>query len=208
MSRPLRKEFPGAIYRVTSRGDGREPIYVDDEDRVAFPDVLGSAMNRFDAQVLDYREMDHHHHLVLHTRRANLSWLMRQINGFYTQTFNRRHGLIGHLFQGRFEAILVDRDAYLLTLCRYVEHNPVAAAIVATAQAWPWSSFRAHACEVPTPPWLDSDGLHGYVLGRPVENARGRERAARRYVTLVDRAGEDEPSIWLEGLRQQVFIGE
>ena len=109
MSRPLRIEFPGAIYHVTSRGDRREPIYGDDEDRIVFLDVVGLAMDRFDAQVLAYCEMGNHYHLVLHTHRANLSRLMRQINGVYTQTFNRRHGLTGHLFPGRFKAILVDR---------------------------------------------------------------------------------------------------
>jgi putative transposase len=78
-----------------------------------------------------------HFHLVLHTRRGNLSQLMRHVNGVYTQNFNRRHGLVGHLFQGRFKAILVDRDAYLLALCRYVERNPVAASMVAAPEDWP-----------------------------------------------------------------------
>jgi putative transposase len=112
MSRPLRIEFPGAMYHVTSRGDRREDIFAGDEDRVSLLAVLGQAMERFDGQVLAYCLMSNHYHFVLHTRRANLSQVMRHVNGVYTQTFNRRHGKVGHLFQGRFKAILVDRDAY------------------------------------------------------------------------------------------------
>ena len=130
MSRPLRIKFPGAVYHVTLRGDRREPIYRDDEDRTTHLEVIAQAMDRFDAQVLAYCQMGNHYHLVLHTRQANLSRLMRHVNGVYTQAFNQRHALVGHLFQGRFKAILVDRDAYLLALCRYVERNPVAAGLV------------------------------------------------------------------------------
>ena len=114
MSRPLRIEFPGAVYHVTSRGDRREPIYRDDDDRLAQLDVIAHAMDRFDAQLLTHCLMGNHYHLVLHTRQANRSRLMRHVNGVYTQAFNRRHGLVGHLLQGRFKSILVDRDAYLL----------------------------------------------------------------------------------------------
>jgi putative transposase len=111
MSRPLRIEFPGAVYHLTSRGDRREPIYVDDDDRRAWLAVLAHATQRFDAQVLAYCLMGNHYHVVMHTRQPNLSMLMRQLNGVYTQAFNRRHGKVGHVFQGRFKAILVDRDA-------------------------------------------------------------------------------------------------
>ena len=130
MSRPLRIEFPGAVYHVTLRGDRREPIFVDDTDRAGLLNVLAQGMQRFDAQVLAYCLMGNHYHFVLHTRRANLSLLMRHLNGVYTQAFNWRHGKVGHLFQGRFKAILVDRDAYLLEVCRYMELNPVRARMV------------------------------------------------------------------------------
>ncbi len=208
MSRPLRIEFPGAVYHVTSRGDRREPIYRDDDDRLAHLDVIAHAMDRFDAQVLAYCLMGNHYHLVLHTRGANLSRLMRHVNGVYTQAFNRRHGLVGHLFQSRFKAILVDRDAYLLALCRYVERNPVAAGLVRAAADWPWSSYLAHAGRAPTPPWLDSDGLHGYLLGQPVADATQRRRAAAMYAKRVaeDRAEEDAV-FWQESLRGQIFMG-
>jgi putative transposase len=208
MSRPLRIEFPGAVYHVTSRGDRREPIYRDDIDRLAQLGVIAQAMDRFDAQVLAYCQMGNHFHLVLHTRQANLSRLMRHVNGVYTQDHNRRHGLVGHLFQGRFKAILVDRDAYLLALCRYVERNPVAAAMVRAAEDWPWSSYRAHVGEAATPIWLDSDGLHSYLLGHPVVNARDRSRAARRYAALVSEVQADDMSFWNDALRSQVFLGD
>ena len=207
MSRPLRIEFPGAVYHVTSRGDRREAIYRDDADRVAQLEVIAQATDRFDATVLAYCLMGNHYHLVLHTREANLSRLMRHVNGVYTQHFNRRHGLAGHVFQGRFKAILVDRDAYLLALCRYVERNPVAAKMVAAAADWPWSSYRAHTCQSPTPNWLDSDGLHGYLLGKPVANAQDRRRAARRYADLVAKAHDNDAAFWQQGLRGQVFLG-
>jgi putative transposase len=208
MSRPLRLEFAGAIYHVTSRGDRREAIYRDDEDRHAQLAVVGQAMERFDAQVLAYCQMGNHYHLVLHTRQANLSRTMRHINGVYTQQFNRRHGLVGHLFQGRFKAILVDRDAYLLALCRYVERNPVAASVVAEATDWAWSSYRAHVRSALAPEWLDTDGLHGYLLGHAVATDKDRALAARRYAALVAKTSAQDETFWGTGLRQQVFLGD
>lgn len=189
MSRPLRIEFPNAIYHVTSRGDRREPIYRDEVDRQAQLDAIALGMERFDALVLAYCQMGNHFHLVLHTRQANLSRLMRHVNGVYTQAFNRRHGLVGHLFQGRFKAILVDRDAFLLALCRYVERNPVAAGLVALPSDWVWSSCQAHLGLVAPPGWLDSDGVHAYLLGQPVAGARTREGSK-----AVCRACESGPS--------------
>jgi REP element-mobilizing transposase RayT len=189
MARPLRIEFPGAIYHVTARGDRREAIYQDDDDRLAQLEVIAQAMDRFGAQVLAYCLMTNHYHLVLHTRQGNLSRLMRHVNGVYTQRHNHRHGLVGHLLQGRFKSILVDRDAYLLALCRYVERNPVAAGMVQGAGEWPWSNYRAHVGQCATPGWLDSDGLHGYLLGRGVSNAQDQRLAARRYAALVASCG-------------------
>ena len=206
MSRPLRIEFPDAIYHVTSRGDRREAIYRDDDDRSAQLELLARTMDRFDAQVLAYCLMGNHYHLVLHTRQPNLSRLMRHFNGVFTQRFNRRHGLAGHLFQGRFKAILVDRDAYLLAVCRYVERNPVAAGLVRAARDWPWSSHRAHVMDAATPPWLDSHALHGYLLGHAPRTAAESRRAAARYAALV--AEGSEPALWSTSLRQQVYLGD
>jgi putative transposase len=206
MARPLRIEFPGAVYHVTSRGDRREPIFVDDTDRHELLEVVGQALSRFDAQMLAYCLMGNHYHFVLHTRQANLSKAMRQINGVHTQRFNRRHDKVGHLFQGRFKAILVDRDAYLLEVCRYVELNPVRARLAPKPESWPWSSYRAHVGLAPAPEWLDLDGLHGYVLGRAVHSAGDRGRAAARYAELVS-AGL-QVRLWDSALRQQIYLGD
>jgi putative transposase len=208
MSRPLRIEFANAIYHVTARGDRREAIYRDDADRRTQLDVLAQAMDRFDAQLLAYCQMGNHFHLVLHTRQANLSRLMRHVNGVYTQRFNRRHGLVGHVLQGRFKAILVDRDAYLLALCRYVERNPIAAGIVKAAADWPWSSYRAHAGWVATPQWLDSDGLYSFLLGRAVTTAAQRRRAAQSYAALVARPNPADEGFWQDALRGQIYLGD
>ena len=208
MSRSLRIEFPGAIYHVTSRGDRREAIYRDNADRPAHLAVIAHGMDRFDAQVLAYCLMGNHYHLVLHTRQANLSRLMRHLNGVYTQDYNRRHGLVGHLFQGRFKSILVDRDTHLLALCRYVERNPVAAQMVSTPGEWAWSSYRAHVGLAPTPAWLDTEGLHGYLLGHSVNGQADHDRACRQYSLLAGKAQKADSTFWQEALRGQVFLGD
>lgn len=207
MSRPLRIEFPGAVYHVTSRGDRREPIYRDDDDRALHLAVLAQALDRFDAQALSYCLMGNHYRLVLHTRQANMSRVMRHLNGVYTQRFNQRHGLVGHLFQGRFKAILVDSDAYLVALCRYVERNPVAAGLVPDAAAWRWSSCRAHVGAVPAPPWLASDQVHAHLLGRDMTNAVDQRMAQQRYAALVNDTTVAQPLLWQTGLRQQIYLG-
>lgn len=206
MSRPLRIEFPGAVYHVTSRGDRRESIFVDDHDRRGFLDTVAQALSRFDAEILAYCLMSNHYHFVLHTRQANLSLLMRQINGVYTQAFNRQHNKVGHLFQGRFKAILVDREAYLLEVCRYVELNPVRARMVKNPEAWAWSSYRAHVGLADSPAWLDTDGLYGYLLAHTPRSAAERRRAANRYARLV--AAARDVHLWDTALRQQIYLGD
>ncbi|HWQ95123.1 MAG TPA: transposase, partial [Gammaproteobacteria bacterium] len=125
MSRPLRLEFPDALYHVTARGDRQEDIFEDDQDRELFLATLGQVISRFNWICHAWCLMDNHYHLLIQTPDGNLSKGMRQLNGVYTQASNRRHRRVGHLFQGRFKAILVDRDAYLLELSRYVVLNPV-----------------------------------------------------------------------------------
>ena len=205
MARPLRIEFPGAIYHVTSRGDRRETIFEDDEDRRAFLAVVGQAMDRFDAVVLAYCLMDNHYHFVIHTRRPNLSRLMQHLNGVYTQAYNRRHSKVGHLFQGRFKGILVDKNAYMLEVCRYVDLNPVRARIVRDPGKWPWSSYRAHTGQVPSPVWLDTPAVHGHILDRDVATAADRRKAAVRYAALV--AAGKGVKLWDEALANQIFLG-
>jgi len=205
MARALRIEFPGAIYHVTSRGDRREAIFEDDEDRHAFLLAVGQAMERFDAVVLAYCLMDNHYHLVIHTRAGNLSRLMQRLNGGYTQTYNRRHDKVGHLFQGRFKGILVDKDAYLLEVCRYVDLNPLRARMVRDPGNWPWSSYRAHTGKASAPPWLDTPAVQSYLMGRPAKSAADRQRAATLYVAFA--AAGKGVTLWDEALSHQIYLG-
>jgi putative transposase len=199
MARPLRIEFSGALYHATSRGDRREPIFEDDEDRFLFLGTLAEVVGRFDWLCHAYCLMTNHYHLVVETPHGNLSQGMRQLNGVYTQASNRRHQRTGHLFQGRFSAILVDRDSYLLELTRYVVLNPVRAGMVVQPEHWPWSSYQAMVGIAPGPAWLSTDALLAQF-------GAGRNEAQRRYRQFV-RAGIGQESIW-NGLRQQIYLGD
>ncbi len=161
MARPLRLEFTGALYHVTSRGDRREPIYLNDGDREAWLDVLGCVCERFNWVVHSYCQMTNHFHLLVETPDGNLSAGMRQLNGQYTQKFNRTHALVGHLFQGRYKAILVQKETYLLELTRYIVLNPLRAKMVETLDSWPWSSYPAIVGLAPAPDWFDTDWMLG-----------------------------------------------
>ncbi len=206
MARALRIEFPGAVYHVTSRGDRQEAIFLDDEDRQSLLRLVAQAMDRFAATVVAYCLMGNHYHFVIRTQQANLARLMRHVNAGYSQAFNRRHGIVGHLFQDRYKAIVVDRDAYLLELCRYVELNPVRAGMVASAGDWIWSSYRAHVGIVESPVWLDVDVMHGHLLGRDVRDDKERRRGQTQYAALVA-AGRDV-KLWDRSLRQEIFLGD
>ena len=137
MARPLRISYPGAVYHVTARGNERKAIVRDDRDRQGFVDTLASMVEQYHVVCHAWVLMSNHYHLLLETPRANLSRAIRQLNGTYTQAFNRRHHRVGHLFQGRFKAIVVEKEAYLLELCRYVVLNPVRAQVVTHPRRWP-----------------------------------------------------------------------
>ena len=143
--------------------------------------------------------MRNHYHLLLETPDGNLAQGMRQLNGIYTQHANRRHRRVGHLFQGRYKAILVDGDAYLLALSRYVVLNPVRAGMVAAPEAWPWSSFKAMMGQATSPEWLAADGLLAHFAQR-------RTVAQRRYREFV-REGVGQQSIWRD-VNRQIFLGD
>jgi len=198
MARPLRIEFPGAIYHVTSRGNAKQAIYEDDVDRRMFLDLLGKVIDRFHWLCHGYCLMDNHYHLLIETPDANLSAGMRQLNGVFTQGINRRHHRVGHVFQGRFKAIVVDQDAHLLELCRYIVLNPVRAAVVASARECRWSSYRATVGEEKPPPWLTTD----WVLSQ----FGSRRRPARERYRQFVRAGVEAPSPW-GALRGQIVLG-
>jgi putative transposase len=144
--------------------------------------------------------MSNHYHVVLQTHQPNLSRIMRQVNGVYTQTYNRRHGKVGHLFQGRFKAVLVDEDAYFLEVCRYVDLNPVRAAMVKRPHDWAWSSYRAHTAQTAQPAWLDSGALH-----RRLAAQAPRRDGPSRYAQFV--AQGTGVRLWDEALCGQIYLG-
>jgi len=159
MNRPLRIEFAGALYHVTSRGDRQATIFWDDVDRAAWLATLAQVCARYNFVVHGFCLMTNHYHLVLETIEGNLSQGMRVLNGSYSQYFNRRHELLGHLFQGRYHAILVQRESYLLELTRYVVLNPLRAGMVTSLDAWPWSSHPFIIGKSPAPEWLDTSAM-------------------------------------------------
>jgi len=149
MARPLRIGFEGALYHVTSRGDARRDIFLDDADRVAFLEILDDVVSRFGWLCHAYCLMGNHYYLLIETPAANLSRGMRHLNGVYTQRFNRNHERVWHVMQGRYKSILVEKESYLLELARYVVLNPVRARMVRSARDWKWSSYRATAGQEP-----------------------------------------------------------
>ncbi|MBN7799211.1 REP-associated tyrosine transposase, partial [Parahaliea mediterranea] len=198
MARPLRIEFAGALYHVTSRGNARQDIFLDDVDRESFLDVLSKACDRYKWLCHAYCLMGNHYHLLLETQAPTLSKGMKYLNGTYTQLINRRHQRVGHVFQGRFKAIVVDRDSYLLELARYFVLNPVRAGMVRSAKDWPWSSYRATAGIVHRHQVLTTDWLLGSF-------GRRRGSAQEAYMRFVQ-SGKGQPSPW-EALKNQIYLG-
>lgn len=198
MARPLRIEVPDGLYHVTSRGDRREEIYLDDSDRTYWLALFGHVCKRFNWICYAYCLMDNHYHIVVETVEANLSQGMRQLNGVYTQYFNRTHNRIGHVYQGRYKAILVEKESYLLELSRYVVLNPVRAGIVKNIDHWPWSSYPAMIGKSGRPEWLQTD----WILG---QFGNQRKLAIAAYVDFV-RAGVGLPSVW-DDLHGQIYLG-
>jgi REP element-mobilizing transposase RayT len=179
MARKLRFQYPGAIYHVLNRGDRREPIFEDDQDRQRFLDTLGEACEKTAWQVHAFCLMPNHFHLVLETPAPSLVAGMKWLLGTYTSRHNRRHKEFGHLFSGRYKALPVDRsgNGYLKTACDYVHLNPVRANLVGAQQplsAFVWSSFPLYLEPVRRPVWLRVDRLFG-EWGIPKDSPAGRE---------------------------------
>ncbi len=198
MARPLRIEFAGALYHVTSRGDGQEDIYRSDADRERFLVLLGEACERFEWIVHAYCLMDNHYHLLVETPNGDLAKGMRQLNGVYTQAFNREHGRVGHVFQGRYKAILVEKETHLLELARYIVLNPVRARMVRSAKEWPWSSYRATVGKSTGMKWLHTD----WILSTFARNKGQAVEAYRRFVA----EGRNQPGPWAR-LKGQIYLG-
>ncbi|MYM67386.1 addiction module toxin RelE [Pseudoduganella sp. FT55W] len=199
MSRPLRLEFADAIYHVTARGDRQQAIYRDDTDRLAWLSMLASTCARFNFSVHSFCQMTNHYHLLLETGEANLSRGMRQLNGLYSQYFNRRHQVVGHLFQGRYKAILVQKDLYLRELARYVVLNPVRAGMVSDIADWNWSSYHFMTQQPCPPVWLQTDWILA-LFG----TSRQEAMEAYRHFVLAG-IGEASP---IKRTRHQLILGD
>lgn len=201
MARPLRLERPGALYHIATLGNAGLPVFRTPEDSQRFLDLAAEAFRRFAWRCLAYCLLPDRYILLVVTEEATLSRGMRQINGCYTQDFHRRYGTAGHLFQGRYRAVMAEEQGYLAPLACDVLRQPVARGLVSEAAAWRWSSFRATVSRGhrgrDCPPWLDRDRLLAAFAGDPqAARARLAESVARPPATPV----------W-EDLRHQVFLG-
>lgn len=198
MARPLRIQLEGAIYHITSRGNEKSKIFQDANDRATFLNILKDAIENFNWICHAYCLMNNHYHLVIETPEGNLSKGMKHLNATYAQKHNKRHERVGHLFEGRYKAILIEKQSQLLRVIRYVVLNPVRAKSVRLPEEWKWSSYRATAgCEKP----------HECLTVDWILSQFGKERhlAIKRYVTFV-LAGIHEESIW-KNLKGGVFLG-
>ena len=198
MSRPLRLEFSGALYHVTSRGNERKVIYLEDSDFEIFLNLLNTVCSRYNWVIHAYCLMSNHYHLLVETPDANLSKGMRQLNGVYTQSINRKYNRVGHLLQGRYKAILVDKDAYLLELCRYIVLNPVRVRMVDTPDEWQWSSWHCMVGKQASPNWLATDALLTYF-------DKKYSVAIAEYIHFVEEGVNK--TIW-DDLQHQIYLGD
>ncbi|GBE06147.1 MAG TPA: helix-turn-helix domain-containing protein [Nitrospirae bacterium] len=199
MARPLRIEYDGAVYHITSRGNARKPIFKDETDFLNFLDILQKVNKRYNWLCHAYCLMNNHYHLIIETPDGNLSKGMRSLNGIYTQLFNKRHKRVGHIYQGRYKAVLIQKESHLLEVCRYVVLNPVRAKLVEQPEQWKWSSYRATAGTGKPHPCLQTD----WVLG---QFGRRRKQAEKEYREFV-KAGIGEKGIW-KNIKGQSILGE
>ena len=199
MARPLRIEYPNALYHVTSRGNGREDIYLDDEGRLLFMQIMEEVCDLFNWSVSAWCLMDNHYHLLIRTPDANLSKGMRYLNGVYTQRFNKKEQRVGHVFQGRYKAIVVDEQAYLLELSRYIVLNPVRAGMVERAEQFPWSSYQVVTGQKNCPKWFNRK----WVLN---QFGKADKIAILHYMQFVS-DGVQQVSPW-SLLKNQIYLGD
>jgi REP element-mobilizing transposase RayT len=191
-------EYPGAVYHIISRGNERKSIYKNDADRLLFLNIFSQTIKRFQWLCHGYVLMDNHYHLLIETPEPNLSRGMRQLNGVYTQDFNRIHRRAGHLFQGRFKAVLVDKDDYLLEVSRYIVLNPVKAGLIKSPGEWEWSSYGAMAGIISPPEFLTVDWIRSQF-------GSNNSQACQGYKKFVFRGIMAEYP--MEALSGQVLLG-
>ncbi len=153
------------MFHVYARGNDRHDVFLDNTDRRNYLMLLGRTVRREEWQLLTYCLMPNHIHLLVETPKANLAVGMHRLHSPYAQAFNRRHGKVGHVFQGRYGAVRVTTDAYFLTVVRYIAVNPVAAGLVSVSSEWPWSAHRALSGHEDRPSWLGASRLHDLLSG-------------------------------------------
>lgn len=197
MARAWRIEYEGALYHILSRGNEQGDIFYDKADCVLFLDTIGQMSERFEVDICAYVLMNNHYHLLIKTRRANLSKAMHWFGTTYTRRFNNRHNRGGHLFQGRYKSIIIENAAYLIQLSCYIHRNPVRAGLVKRLADYPWSSYLAYCYGKPAPKWLSTD----LILSR---FQKGLER--RQYRAKVQKYSNEEKRLW-EDFRHGLFLG-
>lgn len=199
MARQLRIEYEGAFYHVTSRGNQKEDIFFDDRDRERFLEILKRTKDRYRYLLHAYCLMRNHYHLLLETPQANLSQVMQNINTSYTVYINKRHGRFGHLFQGRFKAIIVDKEGYLLQLSRYIHLNPVRSGITDSPMRYKWSSYHE---------FFGSRGRGGLIEANDTLSyfSKNRSAAIKKYREFVE-AGTIDDRSWLDEVKAGAILG-
>ena len=182
MARPLRIEFPGAWYHVVNRGGGRRPVFLDDDDRESFLELLGELEERFGVEIHAFSLAGDQYHLLSHTPNGGLGKGMRHLDGVYTQRFNRRHHGDGPLFRGRYKAIVVDPDDHLAAVSRYIHSIPLDLGVAKSLKSYRWSSFEAYTKAAKTPDWLRT---------KTVLSMFGQKQRRKRYRAYM-KDGPDE----------------
>ncbi|HSP32710.1 MAG TPA: transposase [Thermoanaerobaculia bacterium] len=214
MARPLRLEFPGSLWHITHRGNERRPTFHTDADRERFLEMLGETIRRFKWILTAYALMLNHYHVVVELTDADaLSRGMKWLNGSYAQWFNREHERVGHLFQGRFNGFLIDKETYFLEVLRYVVLNPVRAGIVERPEEYVWTSYRATVGNVVAPEWLAiDDALVHFSDGVRAARERYRQFVAEG-IGSTRRPWDDligamylGPRQWVERMRDRVEL--
>ncbi len=199
MARPVRIEFPGALYHITARGNKKENIFNRDRDRMVFLKILNETVTRYHFICYAYCLMPNHYHLLIETPNGNLSLGIRELNGVYAQKLNWVYKTVGHVFQGRFKAILVEKESYLLELCRYIVLNPVRAGMVQYPWEWQWSSYQATVGQAENPKFLSTE----WILSQFHEEQRIAKKSYEDFVL----AGIGKEAPWKD-LRGRFILGK
>ncbi len=197
MARALRIEYEDALYHILSRGNNHQDIFLNNGDKAVFLKVLGEMSERFEVSIFAYILMDNHYHLLLRTKKANLSKSMQWLGTTYTRRFNLGHLRSGHLFQGRYKSILVQNDAYLMQLSCYIHRNPLRAGIVNRLADYRWSSYHVFAYQKKPPSWLDTKLILSQFVGKDQHKS---------YREKVQKYSKEEKKIW-ENLRHGLVFG-